>query len=975
MAAALCFLLGPSAFPATQGRYLHHAFTVDNGLPADRVYRVAQSPAGYLLLGMERGVSRFDGLRFVGSSPAPAGFEDYLMLAEANGDLWISRFGPGGGKLCRLHNGQLEVIPLPPFSANGSAAKQAVLSMTRTKSGDLWIGGFFGGLIRLGPAGEAKVFGPSEGFPAAKAVNAILEARDGSLWMATSEAGVFRFDGSRFSQAACAGLDALALAEDLQGTIWAGTNQGVSVIRGAARAPAVRDRVITLLASQDGTLWIGTDGKGLIQAKQDELSRYDQASGLSNDVVYSLFEDRQGLIWAGTRGGLDRFTKPTFTTLTRAQGLPADAFGPMLPDPQGGTWLAPLAGGLYLERNGAFINHSAEIGGDKIRALVPSAKGGFWLARAAGGIGLLRDGHLTTFGPNEGLRSAGVDALWEDRSGQLWAGIWGTGVLRLEQGRFVNVSPSPGQPLPHLIRAFAETKNGDLWLADGSAGVMRIRNGKFLNFDENEGRPPGSATAIFVDGLDRVWMAGSGGLSIYHNGRFLPIPTHGLTIHGISELHQDTYGGMWLAGEGGIFRLAMTEIEAVLAGRGNSVRWTRFGRADGLVTSTSLKYSHPAILTDDRGLLHFASNRGISVVDPAADFSRNTPPPVIEQVRANGRDFPVAATVRLEPGTTRLQFVFTAIHLAAPDKLLFRYRLTGADPNWVEGGSNRTADYANLRPGTYHFQLAASLGDGVWTTQPTSLAVAIPPFFYQTYWFAGLLAAVFLLACAGAIFWRMKTMRHSFELVLMERTRIAREIHDTLLQGFAGIAWQLDALSKEILSDPATSKAKLDVMLEQLDTCLAEARETITGMRLRQPAQASLTERISALCAESPTATFAVIGSPRVVEVARAESIFSLVREAVRNSLRHAQARTIEVSLYYDASLLRLKVEDDGIGFSPDRSENPENKRWGLAGMRERVAQLGGTISIVSQPGQGTLIRADIPYQFKPSTPIPMESR
>lgn len=958
-------LLWTAELSAPGERFLHRAFTIEDGLPADRVYRVAQDAQGYLLLGMERGLVRFDGFKFVVAQPAPGGFEDYLMLAEPNGDQWLSRYGKGGGQLCLIHNNQLQPFKIPDFMP-GSKSKQAILSMLRSRSGSLWMGGYFGGLLRIDPNGASKVFGPADGFPASIPVNALLESRDGVLWIATSGAGVLRFDGKQFLSAWSKDRDVFSLAEDAAGNIWAGTGAGLAIL-GTMPMPKqlldISDRINALVSARDGSLWVGTDGHGLYHFHNGLLENYNEASGLTNNVVWSILEDKHGAIWTGTRSGLDRFTHALFTQLKLPPPIVDTTIGPMLRDQEGGLWLAPRSGGLFHLRNGLVTNWSPRLKGEKILAMCLRAQGGIWLGSGSGGLLILDKGELTHFSPTESrksIRSPSIETIWEDRRHSLWLGQWGVGVMRLDGESFRLVPPADGNPAPALIRGFTETKSGDLWVADGSAGILRIRNGQFIPFAPSEGQPPQSATAVHTDSKDRVWVAGAGVISVYHNGRFQPLSLPELPIDGISEMFEDTHSGFWLAGEGGVYRLALAEVEAQLRVRAPAIHWTRFGRGDGLGFSV-MKYSHPAIIRGEGDSIWFASARGIVAADTSRDFSSPAALPIVETLRANGQDVSLAGPIRLGPGVARLQFLYTGLYPAAPEKVIYRYRLTGFDQKWVEAGSQRSVEYTNLEPGSYQFQLAASLGDGIWTSQPTTVSLSIEPFFYQTAWFALLSVTLLVMTAFALIYWRVRTMRQNFELVLNERTRIAREIHDTLLQGFAGIAWQLDALSKDIIGQPQSSKAKLDDLLKQMDYCLAEARRTITDMRVSRPDETHLNDKIASLCSETPHATFRLTGAAKTLDTARAESIYSFIREALRNASQHSQASRIQVTLSYGDSTLFIQVEDNGIGFSPDKAST--GNHWGLPGMKERVAYLGGQISIRSAPGEGALILAEIPLQ------------
>lgn len=969
-----------TALSMPQGGLFHRGWTAEDGLPNDRVFKITQSPDGYLWLGTEGGLIRFDGMAATRLSQAPAGSEDYLIGDEPDGTLWLSRFRAKTGGLQRYRNGKQETFPLMPLPGRPAGARSTVLTVMKDSDQSLWVGFFFGGLMRVEASGKTKVFGAQDGFPASnKTVTTILRDKEGTLWVATSGAGIFSYRNGHFTQFDMSvGLvddRVFSMAIDHEGSVWAGTTRGISVIRKGKPTTLLlseRDRfdmVNALFCDREGAMWIGTDGRGLFRYQEGQIRQIDEAAGLTNNVVRTIYQDREGNIWAGTRGGLDRFSQAAFTTISTADGLPTNSFGPILRDRNGDLWLAPLAGGLYRVRQGQIEDLNDLIGGDKILSMAEHAGGGLWLGRLAGGLSLLQNGRLKTWTTKDGLPINEINNLFEDRRGNLWLGLWNNGVARLTEGKVVSLGWKKRFPATVLVQGFAESANGDVWVADGVSGLVRIRGDEIRAFGVADGLAEGSVTGVYVDAQDQLWAAGTGGLSRQQGERFRTIgESNGLPLAAIGEMYQDDCGGFWLAGSGGIYRIAKRELDRVFEGKPTRVHLVKYGKSDGLLGTTATKFSHPLIIRMPGGTLWFVSSRGIAIVKPDhLPANKTLPTVVIERVKTELQTFESPSTLDLKPGTRRLQIEFTGLMLAAPESLRFRYRLEGFDKGWIEGAGHRAAEYTNLLPGKYRFIVSAAAGSGDWGPPSAPLAVEIEPYFYETGWFGLGCALALALSAVAAYLWRMRQMKARFDLVLGERIRIAREVHDTLLQGFAGIAWQLDSVSRSMIARPVESKAQVDVLLSQMDQCLAEARQAISTMRLPGNPMRRLEEMIQQTGEQLTGAAglrfhLESHGAARSLPRDLEESLFCVAREAIVNSISHARASSVTVTIAFRRDEVGLTIADDGQGFDP-RSTLPASGHWGVTGMRERVQQFGGELLIESQPGHGTIVRACVPDQ------------
>ena len=522
-----------------------------------------------------------------------------------------------------------------------------------------------------------------------------------------------------------------------------------------------------------------------------------------------------------------------------------------------------------------------------------------------------------------------------------------------------------GVPALKFIQAFAESKNGDLWVADGSSGLVRIRGKSALLFDARNGLPKGSAMGVFADSQDQLWSLTSGLLSYFKDERFHQVRFRsGAGMADVGEMHEDAQNGFWFAGSGGIYHADRRELADFIEGRTAEVGLVQFNRSDGLSGTSGTKYSHPIMVTGDNDSVWISSSRGIAVADPRrTKFVEMAVPVSIEQVQSEDRTADANVPTQFSPGTRRLQFSYTGLNLTAPDKVVFRYRLSGLEDKWSEPTQMRSATYTNLAPGHYHFEVIAANGGGAWSGAVQSAEFEMMPHFYQTPWFFAAWIASLALAIWGIYLLRVRQIRGRFELVLNERTRIAREIHDTLLQGFAGVAWQLDSVSRQMLGHPRESQRILNMLLAQMDECLVESRQAISGMRVRTAGQLNWEQQIEGMgrqLAEDSGAEFVFNrnGPPYELTPLGCESIFFVAKEAIRNAFRHAGPRSVSVLVQYSANELVVTVTDDGRGFTALQEFAPGH--WGIQGMRERMSLAAGELVIESSP-TGTIVRATLP--------------
>jgi signal transduction histidine kinase len=426
-------------------------------------------------------------------------------------------------------------------------------------------------------------------------------------------------------------------------------------------------------------------------------------------------------------------------------------------------------------------------------------------------------------------------------------------------------------------------------------------------------------------------------------------------IYGITE---DKNEDLWLASDRGVFRVMRDAREVV-----------SYGVSDGLRVNECSGGGHPGIAGSGDGGIWFATLKGAALLLPDVPFNGIAPPVVVESVTVDNSTIDPESSLKVPPGPSRLAFNYAALSFAAPQKVQFRYRLENFDRSWVEGSMTRTAFYTNLAPGSYSFRVIARNGDGVWNMAGATLAIDIEPHFYQTWWFAALVLVLLLLAAYCTYRWRVARVQAQvearFEAVLQERNRIAREIHDTLAQGFAGVSVQLEMVSRKLTSSAESAREHLDQARMLVRSSLAEARRSIWELRSQSSEIEDLASRLSKMAAQmagpgQPRIAVQVRGAFRPLPPRTEDELLRIAQEAVTNAIRHAEASEINIELAFDPKLLRMTVADDGRGFAPTGQTSGVNGHFGLQGMRERASAMDAKLNLETAPGAGTKLSIEV---------------
>jgi diguanylate cyclase (GGDEF)-like protein len=745
--AGLTFL--PTAYGLDPHRaisqYVQTSWTNESGLPQNSVHSIAQTSNGFLWLGTEEGLVRFDGTAFeVYNRRLVRGLpSDYIgaLLADHDGSLWIGTDSglthyTGFATSGTATGGLGQEGTFVSFAARDGLAGDIVTSLAQTADGALWVG-TNRGLNRI-KNGKIEAWKKKDGL-ADDEVQALATDLKGALWIGTTR-GLSQFDGAHFRNwTASDGFPAgsiSAIALDSDGSIWAAPRSyGLVQIRDGRVFKILQlkgrlRQVNALLHDRDGTLWLAFDRRGLGRIVQNRLSLYDAAHGLpSNRSTRALFADREGNIWAGLLdAGVVQFRDGKFATFGKPEGLAGNYIGNILQDHDGSMWIGSDSNGLnHLLANGRveIWDHLKGIPDQAIFSIAQSRNGTLWTGFRNGFLARIRNGNVTTFDDPQAPETS-LNALMEDRTGNLWVGFYGKGVARFDGRKFHHVTTNG------RISEIVQSIDGTIWAASDGDGVERIDQDHVTYLTAVNGLPNNHVMCIFADRDGDLWVGtASGGLSRIHSGKITTwTPEQGLHEATVGSIVEDDLGYLWLAGDSGIYRISKQELETVTAG---AIHPQAFGTADGLRSRETVYGGMPSTWKDRSGKLWFSTIRGAAVIDPAAIHINATAPPVwIEGVKFNSKSIFGKEGMQLGRGPANLEFSFAAPTFVAPQLESFQYQLIGFDKGWISAGARRSAWYTNLPPGQYTFSVRARNSDGVWNETGASFSFVLLPPISQT---------------------------------------------------------------------------------------------------------------------------------------------------------------------------------------------------------------------------------------------------
>jgi len=976
-----------STKPRPIAQMVHTTWTAKDGAPSE-VLAFAQTREGYLWIGTRSGLIRFDGVRFV-------------PFAAPTGDTL-----PTGG----------------------------VLSLRTTHDGSLWVVSTSGWVSRVRD-GRVTSFGEKDGLPATVQ---LAESHRGTLLAATAK-GIRRFAGGTWSDVdpewQYTGGDTKAIWFDREDALWveapdrflylpaganrfvdpgmkllygsdrgmfAETNDGAvwftEVRRSAHTVPRFGDsRPVTevlggtfnLLVDRKGSLWLGSVGGGLRRVldptklhggkigPSDSVGEiYAEKEGLLAGIVNAIFEDREGNIWVATDRGIERFRESAFT--------PFPAPGPARPRFVFASRDTSIWSSAF---NSSWMIRMRPTSRDSIPTVIigdvaEDRSGTLWFAQNDQ-VGWIKDLRMS----NTSLRTPGAfyRGIAADSTGNVWVFEKGYGLDRATTTGVIRVDslPTTDRSL-YALTMFADHA-GRIWI--GHVGHVSMSDHGLLRvFGPEHGVMPGNTNAFLEDHSGNIWVVGDAGISKFDRDHFRSIPRRqslpGRAVYGVAE---DASGAWWVATPSAVLRLAAGEVDRALADSDHVIKYRSFGVSDGIPGMLSGSAWGPQVARAADGRIWVAADSGVASIDPRHLPNDSPPEVLIETARVGGRELTWPAS-DVGPRMSDLEIDYTTTALANPERIRFRYRLEGGESAWHDVGVRRRAYFTGLAPGSYVFRVSARNGEGSWSEASAVWRFRVLPAWYQTLWFRAAVLLMFagLIAEGSGIVQRRRDrlarerLKNEYEATLAERARIAQDLHDTLLQGFIGVAVQIQAAEFALSKQPNVAAQTL-MTVQQLARAsllarasIKEARERVWNMRAELGTE-DLPDALETFARERTAGSGIEIsmittGKRRRLSGRIEDAAFRIGREAIINAVQHAESRHIEIHVEFGARTIRLDVLDDGRGFSEEKADEARREgHFGLSGARERAEFIGGRFDVRPRPDGGTIVSLELPLQNTPN--------
>jgi ligand-binding sensor domain-containing protein/two-component sensor histidine kinase len=946
--------------------YSRRVWRSADGLPEDFAQSLAQTQDGYLWIGTSGGLARFDGVSFaVFNRENMSAFLDdsvYSLLVTKDGTLWA---GTEGGGLVRYKDGRFRAFGAAEGLTNGF-----VRVIYEDRNSQLWVG-TDAGLFRMRNESLIRVDG-RDGVSEMN-VHAICEDRAGRMLVGGMGLLVLRGQEVNYytSNESLADNSVRTIRQTADEAIWIGSISGLRKLdRGIDGDPFKAPKILSgvnisaLLESRGGAVWIGAYGQGLMRYRAGRIVRFSAPSTLPHNNVLALFEDGEDNVWVGAQGGLLRLSPSAAGVITTADGAP-QSINTIYQDPRGELFVTALNGKLFrVARNTLTpVRLPAPLDRMSVRNLFRDSRGTLWVGTDGQGVSRIDAGGVVQYTMKQGLVNDFIRAFCEDREGALWIGTDG-GLSRFQHGAFQNFKVKDGLAYDS-IRALLLDRGGDLLVAtDG--GLSLLRAGRFVADPPLERLRGQKVWSLREDVEGKLWIGTHGaGLFLLKDGALTRFTTKdGLPSNKIHFIVEDAQGNLWMSGPSGVVAVSRREIESLSRLGDGQLAVRVYSTAEGLSTNQMNGGVQPAGAMLASGEIWFPSAKGAVHIGQNGPDHRSAPPALIEQVLADDRAIPFSQNLALDPGRGKLEIHYTAIRLRSPDRIRFKFRMEGFDQDWTDAGQRRVAYYTNLPAGKYRFRVVAYEIDDPRSATERVLSIEWRPHFYKTAWFPALCG---LAALAAVWVWyrlHVRNLRQRFAAVLDERNRLAREMHDTLIQGCVGVSALLEAASSAREVSPIISDELLDRARNEVRATVDEARLAVWNLRQNAgerlaPAISQLTRRLS-LETGIPI-RFESNGSAPDLGAENERSLLMIVREALQNALRHAAPDHVSVALISDRRSLRVEIEDDGRGFDPSVISSSNGRHYGLVGMRERAEKLGGQLSLTSSPGKGTRVLLRVP--------------
>ena len=978
----ICAFLSSFVFALDRDRTLtqfhHTAWTAKDGAPS-QISALAQTQDGYLWIGSARGLYKFDGVEFTQYMP-PAGvsFPSHnvsSLLATPDGGLWIT-FRPAG--LAFLKAGQIEV-----FSRPEELPKAEVFRLAQDLDGQIWAATLTGLALF---DGERWLEIGSDWNLASKRVWAMFTDRDGTFWVGIGDSVAFLPRGARsFQQSGLrtVGVPEIAQANDgrLWITQWRRHVRTMPFVNGvlAASDAEIEIEAISVYFDRAGSLWMSDyrDGvkrvrfperlaKGRLTRDSQEIESFGASDGLTSNTAFNFLEDREGNVWASSSKGLDRFSYRPFSSVK----LPA-AYSNLtvLTGESGDVWVATTIRNSLLRVSGEKV--IKEGGPMEVASVFRDSGGTTWWGNA-GGIWKQNSNGFEFF-PRPNTLSGGV---WEifpaDDPGGLWARMGDTGLVHFNNGVWADRETPKGLPEKGPSCSFKD-QQGRIWLGYSNGGVYFLAGGQVQSFSRNDGIDIGKIKVIRGRGT-QIWLGGETGLAMFNNGRFTSVKTVGEPFGAVSGIVETADGGLWLNESHGIVHIPASERRQLLTDPAHRINYRLYTILDGIPGGPQINLTVSTAVEASDGRIWFATDSGLTWIDPARIEKNSLPPPVVvKSLTTDEKTYQSTEILELPKGTENLRINYTALSLSVPERVRFKYLLEGVDDNWRDAGTHREAFFTNLGPGAYRFRVIASNNDGVWNEEGAVLEFTILPMFYQTNWFLALCATALGFLFWLGYRWRVRQVKYllhlQFQERLAERTRIAQNLHDKLLQGFVSAKMQLFTEVHDL--PPETPKTKrLKGIYELLGELIEEGRNTVKDLRASEYDEFTDFEKEFLKIREEFDSSkkvdfrIGISGTRQLLHPLVGNELLLIGHEALINALLHSHATSIEIEIEYGLRSLKLIVRDNGCGIDSEILRSGRAGHWGLTGMRERAEKIRAEIKIWSRVNAGTEVVVSVPRRF-----------
>jgi signal transduction histidine kinase/ligand-binding sensor domain-containing protein len=936
-------------------QYSRSTWTQSQHLPQNGIRALTQTTDGYLWIGTREGIASFDGYRFTtfnrehGEIPSNT---IYSLAAGRNGTLWI---GTTEG-LTEFHNGISHT-----FTSKDGLPDNLVLFLHMSRAGDLWIVGE--DAVSRYKDGKFTSWRIGGEIPMTS-VREISEDRDGNLYLA-GDNSIVRFRNKKFTvvveprELAASGELSSGVLSDRNGGLWILSARGLLEFTAAGlktfgAAEGLNSRFNnsrgTILEDHDGNIWVGTNG-GLGRISNGRLDVLD------NVPARLLLEDREDTLWAGGDDGLTQLRDDVFTNFGRSEGWPSDQPSVIHEDRRGRVWVGFFDAGLVQLANGKPRAVQVEVPALAARIYsIRETRAGHLLVGVSQGLVELSGSGAKLFTPPDPAGRQWVNDAIEDPEGSVWVGYSG-GLAQFTSAGFHAVITRDQAKSP--VVTLAASGDGSLWAGTYDKGLWRVRSGEAKRYMAADGPGSDQIRVLYHDSADSLWIGMlDGGLAEFRDEKFRRYTMRdGLASNNISAIADDGKS-LWLSTTRGITRISRERLHT---GKGAPPR--TYGLSDGLRSAEGIQNLASGGNRHADGSLWFATPRGVAVYGLNPPSAATHPPHVqIERISVNGKTVTLSQPLRIAPGPETIAIAFTAIHFSAPDQVRFSWKLEGlgfssSNDEWKDAGDQHTAEFRNLAHGAYKFTVKAELPDGV--SRTADVGFQIQPHYYESLWFRSL--GILLLAGLvwGGYRFREQQMKARYAMVIEERARLAREVHDTLAQGFVGIASQLDVVDMCLPRGADAAREAVGLTRRMARHSLTEARRSLMDLRAQTLDRRDVGDALSHdaqlwTAGSGVSMSVEVEGDNLRLPENSAHHILRIAQEGVTNAVKHAHAAHIWISLSVQVEGLRLVVEDDGEGFQTDNSFASSGGHFGLMGMRERAQALGGTMEVVSAPGKGT---------------------